>query len=632
MKKITTLFLLLMYSTVHGQSNLNDHYSSEEYAQAANSYNKNLYITDKNKLQKLGDSNFYISNYQEASYFYEKIFKEHEDISAIYYYRYAQSLKAIEKYEQSDIWMQKYINIDNNSLNLTSDYLDVLKDIPVGYKLRELSINTEYADFCSSIFEGHLIFSSSSNTKAKIHKINNQPFLDMYKMEIDEINENDKPASRLKDKLNMKYHESNAVYSKDGNTMYFTRNNGYKKVGYSKKKVNTLGIFKAVKRKGKWGNIEELELTPAGLKGYSVGHPALNAEENELYFTSDMPGGQGKTDIYKVEIFNNGSYGGVKNLGPNINTPGKEMFPYVSSSNVLYFSSDYHDGFGGLDIFHIDQTKEKEGKVQNIGMPINSSMDDFGFLLDQNEKKGFFTSNRVGGKGDDDIYGFTKIKIVEKPCTTVVRGTIKSAEDLQPISGALISLTGANGLKIKDTLSDANGLFKFNTKCNAKTIVNASKERFVPSDSIDINPSQFNNILLNKVNILKDTVFVKNERGESIVKIDPILFDLNRYNIRPDAAIQLNRVIGVMKKYPDIKIIGASHTDSRGSDVYNMKLSVNRARSVVRYIIDQGIDPNRIESKGFGETKLKNDCFNWVKCIEYEHQKNRRTEFIVVRD
>ena len=191
---------------------------------------------------------------------------------------------------------------------------------------------------------------------------------------------------------------------------------------------------------------------------------------------------------------------------------------------------------------------------------------------------------------------------------------------------------GADGLKLKDTLSDANGLFKFNTKCKEKTLVNARKERFVPSDSIDINPSQFTNIVLNKVNILKDTVFIKNERGESIVKIDPILFDLNRYNIRSDAAIQLNKVIAVMKKYPDIKIIGASHTDSRGSDLYNMELSINRAKSVVDYIIEYGIDPNRIESKGFGETKLKNDCSNWVKCIEFEHQKNRRTEFIVVRD
>ena len=632
MKKITTLFLLLMYSAVSGQSNLNEHYNSEEYAQAANSYDKNLYITDRSKLQKLGDSNFYISNYQEAAYFYNKIFEQHSEIPSIYYYRYAQSLKAIKKYEESDRWMKKYISMVDSTLNLTSDYLEILKDLPVRYKLRELSINTEYADFCSSVFEGHLIFSSSSNTKAKIHKINNQPFLDMYQMEIDEINENDKPASRLKDKLNMKYHESNAVYSKDGNTMYFTRNNGYKRVGYSKKKVNTLGIFKAIKKKGKWGDIEELELIPSDLKGYSVGHPALNAEENELYFTSDMPGGEGKTDIYKVEIFNNGSYGGVKNLGPHINTPGKEMFPYVSSSNVLYFSSDYHDGFGGLDIFHIDQTEEKEGKVQNVGMPINSSMDDFGFLLDQNEKKGFFTSNRPGGKGDDDIYGFTEIPIVEKPCNSVISGAVKNAQDLQPISGALVSLLGTDGIKLKDTLSDANGLFKFNTKCKATTTVNASKEQFVPSDSIDINPSQFTNILLKQVNITKDTVFVQNERGESIIKIEPILFDLNRYNIRSDAAIQLDKVVAVMKKYPKIKIIGASHTDSRGSDVYNMKLSVNRAKSVVQYIIDHGIDSSRIESKGYGETKLKNDCFNWVKCIEYEHQKNRRTEFIVIEE
>ena len=636
MKHITTLVLLITYSIALGQEkefkNFNEHYNSQEYAKVANLYDKNIHVTEQKKLEKFGDSNYYIANYEEATYFYQRLFEEFRQIAAIYYYRYAQALKAVDKYKESDIWMKKYININNSQLNLTSDYLEDLKSIPVGYKLRELSINTEYADFCASIHDGHLIFASSSNTKAKIHKINNQPFLDMYKMEIDNMNEENKEASKLKDKLNLKYHESNAVFTRDGSTMYFTRNNGYKKVSYSSQKVNTLGIFKATKKGNKWVDIEEVQLIPSNLRGYSVGHPALNAEESELYFTSDMPGGEGKTDLYKVEIFNNGSYGGVKNLGPAINTPGKEMFPFVSNSNVLYFSSDYHNGFGGLDIFQVDPSSEKEDNVQNLGMPINSSMDDFGFLLDKQEKQGFFTSNRAEGKGDDDIYGFTKIPIIEKPCIAVVNGGVKNAEDLQPIAGALVSLMGANGLKVRDTLSDANGLFKFNTKCKEKTLVNARKERFVPSDSIDINPSQFTNIVLNKVNILKDTVFIKNERGESIVKIDPILFDLNRYNIRPDAAIQLNKVIAVMKKYPDINIIGASHTDSRGSDLYNMELSINRARSVVKYIIDYGIDPNRIESKGFGETKLKNDCSNWVKCIEFEHQENRRTEFIVERN
>jgi len=625
--KTVVIVLAFIFTPLHSQEvtskKINEYYQNQESA---------IFLEDKEVLKKIGDANFHISRFKKAAYFYEKLVKYHREIPHIYYFRYAQALKAIEEYNESDIWMKKFIGSSESNLKLTSEYLEKLKERPNTYKLKELPINSIYSDFTSSITNNHLIFASSSNTKAKIHKINNQSFLDMYKVNITSETLSKNSIKKLKTRLNLKHHESNIIYSKDGKTIYFTRNNGFKKTPHSKDKINTLGLFRAIRSKGKWTKIEELHL---GTKGYSIGHPALSSDEKTLYFTSDIPGGHGETDLYKVTVFDSGKFGGIKNLGPIINTPGKEMFPFISKSDELYFSSDYHNGFGGLDIFKASKSSDAYIQVSNIGKPVNSSMDDFGYLLDETGQKGFFTSNRTGGIGDDDIYGFTKTQkeeiVVTKPCSFTLEGVVMDKKNKKTIPDALVTIINSKGKELKKISANKKGEFKFIIGCNTDYRLIASKEKY--SNGEKLFSSQFKHIPLHIYLQNKEIPFTEiksNERGETIIVINPIYFNYNKYDIQPDALIELNKVVAIMKKYPRIKITGGSHTDSRGKKMYNNFLSTNRSKSVVQYIISQGIKPNRITAKGYGESRIKNRCTNYVKCSEEEHQQNRRTEFVVM--
>jgi len=634
--KTVVIVLTFSFTPIHSQEvsskKINEYYQNQEYAIISDSQLKKLNLEDKEVLKKMGDANFHISHFKKAAYFYEKLVKYHRETPHIYYFRYAQALKAIKEYNESDIWMKKFIGSSESNLKLTSEYLEELKKKPSTYKLKELAINSIYSDFTSSIANNYLIFASSSNTKSKIHKINNQSFLDMYKVDITSQTPSKNSIKKLKNSLNLKYHESNIIYSKDGKTIYFTRNNGFKKTSYSKNRINTLGLFRAIKLKGKWTKIEELDL---GTKGYSIGHPALSPDEKTLYFTSDIPGGHGKTDLYKVTIFDSGKFGGIKNLGPIINTPGKEMFPFISKSGGLYFSSDYHNGFGGLDVFKASKSSNDYIQVSNLGQPINSSMDDFGYLLDETGQKGFFTSNRAGGIGDDDIYGFTKSKkaetVVTKPCSYTLEGVVMNKENKKTIPSALIIIVNSKGKELNRTSANKKGEFNFIVDCNTDYKLIASKEKY--SNDEKLFSSQFKHIPLHiylQNEEIPSSEIITNERGETIIDINPIYFNYNKFNIRPDAQLELNKVVAIMKRYSKINIIGTSHTDSRGKMLYNKLLSTNRAKSVVQYIINQGINPNRITAKGYGESRIKNRCTNYVKCSEEEHQQNRRTEFVVM--
>ncbi|MBL4745881.1 MAG: OmpA family protein [Flavobacteriaceae bacterium] len=507
------------------------------------------------------------------------------------------------------------------------------------FSIQNLSINTQYSDFGTAYLEDSTVVYASAKKDHRsiinrIWKGNKQPYLELYKGTITkegDIIGND----YFSDKINTKYHESNVTFSDDFKTVYFNRDNyntgtRIKRAQEGKDKGWVLiQLYKAtVEENGEWSDVTKL---PFNNQNYQSGHPSLDSKENKLYFISDMPGGYGKTDIYVVDIHSDGTYGEPVNLGPEINTPNREMFPFISSDNTLFFSSDGQPfSHGKLDIYAT--RKGKNGNYitpVNLGFPINSSNDDFAIVYRKNKKTGHFSSNREGGKGDDDIYSFKELKplFTEKECATVVRGIVRNKKIGALLPQATVSLF-KDGKIIERIIVGNDASFSFEITCESNYKVVGSKLTYT-SDTINFQSSQEESDASELVLTLEDThEFIQNGK-DLLIRIKPIYFGLNKSKINLSAAKELDIIVAVMKKYPALIIEGGSHTDSRGSDRYNELLSIRRAKSTVKYIIEKGIHWSRISAKGYGESQLVNKCTNGVKCSKSEHLKNRRTEFVI---
>ena len=343
-----------------------------------------------------------------------------------------------------------------------------------------------------------------------------------------------------------------------------------------------------------------------------------------------MPGTHGQSDLWKVKINDDGSFGTPENLGTTINTEGKETFPMLTNENELYFASDGHPGLGGLDIFmsrlNADGTFDKP---LNIGTPANSPQDDFAYLIDTKTRKGFLSSNRDGGKGFDDIYKFLETR--KLICEQLLSGIVTDLETGEILPNTKVTLFDDKFNKIKEVMSDDKGFYSFDmVECGKAYYVRAEKEIYETKEQ--------------KINIAKETgkteLPIQLEKkvkpvavGDDLAKafgIKIIYFDLDKWNIRQDAALELEKILDVMKQYPTMKIDVRSHTDSRQTFKYNEKLSDRRAKSTIEWLVKNGIDTSRLNGKGYGETQLVNKCANGVKCSEEEHQANRRSEFIII--
>lgn len=503
------------------------------------------------------------------------------------------------------------------------------------YQIKNLDVNTKYSDFGVSYYGDDAIYASSKpqDNKSRKNWTNGQPYLDLYRGLIDGTGEiiDSEPFS---DNIDTKYHESNAVFTKDLKTVYFTRNN-YFDGDYRKDSLgwNNLKLFRAdVGDSGEWVNITPM---PFNDDNYSVGHPALSPDEHTLYFISDMPGSMGSTDIFTATINSDGSYGAPMNMGSQVNTYGKEMFPYVSKKGNLYFSSDSRGGQGGLDVYVVPLNNKTVAPL-NLGSPINSSGDDFAFIINNDKKNGYFSSNREGGKGDDDIYYFDELKSPEMDCSQVITGTVRDKSNGALLPGAMVSLyKGAE--KLESIIVGSDARFSFDKMdCATSYRVTGDKEYYKGAEEMVSTTEEADLELGIDLNLDPDKNAIARAEGldrcqYALDNINTIYFDLDKYYIRPDAAIELEKIVKVMNRCTDIKIEARSHTDSRASDAYNIKLSQNRAQSTVDYLKSRGIAADRLTAKGFGETQLVNRCSNGVKCSEAEHQVNRRTEFVIVR-
>lgn len=586
-------------------------------------------------ISRLGDSYYYNTAPKEAEKWYKLLMDKYVDqVPTEYLFRYAQVLKSNGKIKESDLWLEKLKKVDgkdsralelDNNRNYFVEYSNRKKTF---VNVKNLSINTKYSDFGGFIHGDKLYYASTkpegTKEEKKLYKWNNQPFLNIYKAdeEIGDVEQGLEVSNPTRfSAVNSEYHESNAVISKDGKTLYFTRDNydGDELKG-DENRVTHLKIYKAEKVGDEWKNFKEL---PFNSDEFSCGHPALSSDGKTLYFVSDMPGGYGTTDIYSVSISENGDYGKPVNLGKTINTKSREMFPYVDEENTMYFASDGHLGLGALDIFESKISGSNFTKPVNLGSPVNSALDDFSFVISEDKSYGYFSSNRKGGKGDDDIYSFVIYR-----CKEDISGVVTDSKTGNPIGGAMVRLIDEKGQSINQQVTKNDGRYIFkDIACENNYTVAASKDdyRNDKKDTVteDIDKKTIQADLTLESLIVEDQIIIK-----------PIYFDFDLYNIREDAEYELEHIVTVMKNHPDMVIRIESHTDSRGTKEYNRTLSTNRAKSTRDYIISRGIAANRVESAiGYGEDRLLNDCddANQKRCSEEEHQKNRRSYFYIVK-
>ena len=649
--KILYLVCIVLASlNVTGQSKTGDkQYNGMAYINAIKTYERMVNggkVTSPEILKNLGNSYYFNADLLKAGSVYKKLMELSPlpEVEPEYYYRYAQCLKAAKEYKQADemiaAFNKKSGNDDRAKLALAQkDYLTTIMRNSGKYAIEDAGVNSQYSDYGSAFYNGKVVFASGRPSTGTEKLENNtswtgEKFTNLYKADMDlsgKLSNVDKLAS----KINSEFNESTPVYTKDGNTMYFTRNNflnGKRKS--DAQKTTLLKVYKAtLDSNGKWGNLKSL---PFNSDDYSVAHPALSVDEKTLYFASDMPGTLGQADIFKASINGEDDYGTPVNLGNKVNTAGRETFPSITASGDMILASDGHPGLGGLDIFVAKNKSGVFSDLTNIGEPINSSMDDFGLIMDGS--KGYFTSNRTGGKGSDDIYTFKATDA--KPgtpeavaaCDQNLIGTITDKGNGQPIAGAKVTLFDSYYKKVKEVMTNAEGKYDFGAvTCGSKMYLKSEKENYITQET---------NTLISSVSgtsyvpIPMDMLNKEVKVGDDIAKllnIPMIYFDLDKSFIRQDAAVELTKILDVLQQNPTMEIDVRSHTDSRNTAQYNVSLSGRRVKSTIAWLVSKGISKSRITGRGYGETQLTNNCADGVQCSEDEHQKNRRSEFIITK-
>ena len=637
------IFLLIISLSLSAQTttlkNGAKQYNNLAYVDAIKTYEK-LAIDGYKSVdlfQKLGNSYYFNAKLKEANKWYNQLFDLKEKVEPEYYYRYSQTLKANEEYEKANSYLDQFYKMSQNDLrgnlyNNQKNYQEVIAKNSGRFEIKNTSINSKLSDYGSAIFGDKLIFSTSRDsigfTKV-VSKWTSHSFTNLYASKINEDGSLGKPEKFSK-AMNTKFHEATPIFTKDLKTVYFTRNNYNEgKVGKDEKQIILLKLYKATLVNDKWDNIIEL---PFNSDLYSVAHPALSPDEKTLYFASNMPGTKGESDIFKVAINVDGSFGTPVNLLGQINTEGRETFPYITKENELFFASDGHQGLGGLDIFVTKLNQQGEPRdIINIGSPVNGPVDDFAFIIDNRTQLGFFSSNRKEGLGFDDIYSFKENKKLILECEQILKGIVTNFETNQILDNAKVTLFDENFIKLQETICDTNGFYTFNVECGKKYYVRAEKEEFETKESAIIIPktSGKTNLPLAVSKKVKEIKVGTDLSKTFDIKI--IYFDLDKSIIRSDAAVDIAKIIQVMKDYPAMKVDVRSHTDSRQTFKYNESLSNRRVKATIAWMIKNGIDKDRISGRGYGEIQLINNCADGVECSEMEHQLNRRSEFIIVK-
>jgi outer membrane protein OmpA-like peptidoglycan-associated protein len=583
----------------------------------------------KELYENLANAYYYKADFAPAKIWYDSLFTVTDDLSANTYNKYVNALKTQGNYEKADALMQKMgVKYPDDArvkvYNSNKEYLSKSTIAINTAKVKNAGINSAYFDFSPAFYgEKSVVFSSTKSTKKSLlnkHNWTNESFTNLYVVDFDKDSLIKGPKG-FNAKINKFYNESSAVFTKDGKTMYFTRNNQLK----TKAKTDTLNtvllkIYKATYDGKKWTNVIEL---PFNSDNFSCAHPALSPDEKELYFSSNRPGNKGMSDIYKIAILENDTFGEPENLGDNINTEGRETFPFITQDNVLIFASDARAGLGGLDMYYVHLDSENK-EIKTFGQPINSSFDDFGLIYKDQIQDGFFTSNRLDdNKGKDDIYRFKELEI---PKIFKINAIVQDEATNQPVEAIVVLLDGNKKQMAK--LLSKDGKFEVPDLEQQKnyfvTITHPDYETYEGPIAFKEKNTNLEFKLKKKVLELSEVDLAK------ILGIRIIYFDLNKSLIRNDAALELQKIADIMKEYPQMNIDVRSHTDSQYASEYNQKLSQKRAESTRDWLINQCIAPERLKASGYGESKLINVCADGIICTEEQHQENRRSEFIII--
>jgi outer membrane protein OmpA-like peptidoglycan-associated protein len=754
-------------------------FTNYSYSKAIDKY---LSIADKDLSvkQNLAESYYHLNDFKKSEEWSRKVVRTTgftpEDVR-----RYAFILRINQNYPESENVMNQFYDLkstDSRAIqakNKMNSYPSILKD-KRQFLIKNLDMNGPGEDFAPNFYKEDVVFASSRGPNGVISRNwngNNFPYLNFYRgTEDEELELND--IKEFFPRKNKKWHEGPVSFNEEGTYMVYTRNN-YE--GLSLDKTRKLMLFTSDFKDGKWTDGVGMAFNSAE---YSVGHGSLSPDGNTMYFASDMPGGFGSIDIYKTTR-DRGVWSEPVNLGSKINTEGKEMFPFIDyKGKILFFASEGHYGLGGLDVFMSLVRNEKYSTPRNIGFPVNGSYDDFAMIIDKSFSKGYFTSNRPDGHGDDDIYSFKMLK----PFCKSLRGTAKDQKTLATLSGVNVNLYDKDGVILESIETLADGSYEFciddtktyalkgskenysdgeisanmntdadevisdlllseapgfllydivtdrqtgaplnNIQCTMtscdgsfeKIYYTSSKGNFTrelkaqklndemcfkvlyekpgyETKTVDYHfvldhPGQYNIVeqMVQKRNVLSANELAKNtENGKANelaenaknrtanelavntvngtvktktgtnnndeiwvnknynddndnsgeVVINPIYFDADKYNIRSDAKVELDKVVKLMTEYPNLTIELSSHTDCRASKKYNQELSQNRARASLKYIKERISNSDRIYGEGFGESRLANGCVceptNNSDCSSDQHQLNRRTEFVII--
>ncbi len=575
-------------------------------------------------LEKLGDCYYYNSEFKKAYKAYKQIYdlKVDSELTTSFYLKYVDVLKGTKNYYEAD----KISTIHLKQPFNTNEFKSLLKRvIPYNYEVKSLTKDTGGSNFGVSLYGDKIAFGSTQNINNPNYNWNGKPYLDLYEAQVskgDTISlDSIKPFNKAINTKNQ--HESNAVFTKDGKTMYFSRNLK-KRVDLDSAKIAVVSIFKAELVNKKWANVEPVSFSS---NLYSTMHPALNSDETKLYFSSDMPSSIGSYDIFYVDILGDNTFGDPVNLGTAINSKRREQFPYIAKDSTLYFASNGKPGFGGLDLFLSSVNNSKFLDALNLGESINTEKDDFAFIVIDSLNSGYISSNR---DGIDNIYTFERIPNERE---YFIEGVVTDKVTGELLPNTTVTLFDEDGIVVSEIIVGDDAQYRLKTKPNRSYSVEGFQPKYIPEieffDTNDSGNIEFNIEL--EIESYKDAeeIVTDDDQGNTYIELENIYFDFAKWNIKDQAARTLNVLVELLIKYPRMEIQLGAHTDSRAGFEFNLDLSQKRARATLEYLVENGISRARLTSKGYGETKPLVPCGD--NCTETEFSINRRCEFLILK-